>query len=180
MKHYRHTSGPHLVIAPKSTLANWMAEVKRWVPTLRPICLIGDQEERVSSSIPDLFFRTDLLWMFDWISLQLFIQCRLPPTVWNDDSFATLLYQNFTLFSAVFLWQLDSMLSFTSCNASSRALALNVMFSEILYLRLQWSVTLFFPANGIFAWRPMKWLFARNPFSRNSTGVTWSLMRHTE
>lgn len=48
MKHYRHTSGPHLVIAPKSTLANWMAEVKRWVPTLRPICLIGDQEERAA------------------------------------------------------------------------------------------------------------------------------------
>ena len=48
MKHYRHTPGPHLVIAPKSTLANWMAEVKRWVPSLRAVCLIGDQNQRVS------------------------------------------------------------------------------------------------------------------------------------
>ena len=47
MKHYRHTPGPHLVIAPKSTLANWMAEIKRWVPSMRANCLIGDQVQRV-------------------------------------------------------------------------------------------------------------------------------------
>jgi len=47
MKHYRHTPGPHLVIAPKSTLANWMSEIKRWVPTMRAVCLIGDQVQRV-------------------------------------------------------------------------------------------------------------------------------------
>jgi len=49
MKHYRHTPGPHLVIAPKSTLANWMAEIKHWVPSMRANCLIGDQVQRVIS-----------------------------------------------------------------------------------------------------------------------------------
>lgn len=48
MKHHRNIASPHLIIAPKSTLRNWMNEIKRWVPTLRPVCLIGNQEERVS------------------------------------------------------------------------------------------------------------------------------------
>lgn len=48
MKHYRNINGPHMVIVPKSTLANWMAEFERWCPSLRAVCLIGDQETRVS------------------------------------------------------------------------------------------------------------------------------------
>lgn len=39
-------SVPHLVISPKSTLRNWMNELKRWVPVLSSVCLIGSQEER--------------------------------------------------------------------------------------------------------------------------------------
>lgn len=39
-------SVPHLVISPKSTLRNWMNELKRWVPALSSVCLIGSQEER--------------------------------------------------------------------------------------------------------------------------------------
>ncbi|KAJ9582248.1 hypothetical protein L9F63_003377 [Diploptera punctata] len=46
MKHYRNIPGPHIVIVPKSTLANWMNEFKKWVPSLRAVCLIGDQEAR--------------------------------------------------------------------------------------------------------------------------------------
>nr|AML25532.1 ATP-dependent chromatin remodeler iswi-1 [Euschistus heros] len=46
MKHYRNIPGPHMVIVPKSTLANWMNEFKKWCPTLRAVCLIGDQETR--------------------------------------------------------------------------------------------------------------------------------------
>lgn len=46
MKHYRSIMGPHLVIVPKSTLANWMNEFKRWCPSLRAVCLIGDAESR--------------------------------------------------------------------------------------------------------------------------------------
>lgn len=47
MKHYRNVPGPHIVIVPKSTLANWMNEFNKWCPTLRAVCLIGDQEARV-------------------------------------------------------------------------------------------------------------------------------------
>ena len=43
MKHYKNINGPHMVLVPKSTLANWMNEIKKWCPTLRAVCLIGDQ-----------------------------------------------------------------------------------------------------------------------------------------
>uniref|UniRef100_A0A1B6CCE5 Chromatin-remodeling complex ATPase chain Iswi n=1 Tax=Clastoptera arizonana TaxID=38151 RepID=A0A1B6CCE5_9HEMI len=46
MKHYKNISGPHIVIVPKSTIANWMNEFNKWCPTLRAVCLIGDQEQR--------------------------------------------------------------------------------------------------------------------------------------
>ena len=52
MKHLRNISGPHMVLVPKSTLANWMNEFKKWCPTIRAVCLIGDQETRnVSQTI---------------------------------------------------------------------------------------------------------------------------------
>ena len=43
----RDVPGPHVVIAPKSTLSNWMSEFKRWCPRIITICLIGTAEERV-------------------------------------------------------------------------------------------------------------------------------------
>ncbi|XP_016415702.1 probable global transcription activator SNF2L1 [Sinocyclocheilus rhinocerous] len=55
MKHYRNIPGPHMVLVPKSTLYNWMNEFKRWVPSLRAVCLIGDRDERTA------FFRDTLL-----------------------------------------------------------------------------------------------------------------------
>ncbi|XP_005102157.1 SWI/SNF-related matrix-associated actin-dependent regulator of chromatin subfamily A member 5 [Aplysia californica] len=48
MKHYRNIPSPHLVICPKSTLANWEAEFNRWCPSIRAVCLIGDQEKRAA------------------------------------------------------------------------------------------------------------------------------------
>ncbi|XP_015769544.1 PREDICTED: probable global transcription activator SNF2L1 [Acropora digitifera] len=48
MKHFREIPGPHLVIVPKSTLANWMSEFDRWCPTIRAVCLIGTQEQRAA------------------------------------------------------------------------------------------------------------------------------------
>eukprot|EP00079_Xenopus_tropicalis_P023419 XP_012815803.1 PREDICTED: SWI/SNF-related matrix-associated actin-dependent regulator of chromatin subfamily A member 5 isoform X1 [Xenopus tropicalis] len=48
MKHYRSIPGPHMVLVPKSTLHNWMAEFKRWVPSLCAICLIGDKDHRAA------------------------------------------------------------------------------------------------------------------------------------
>ena len=46
MKHFKNINGPHMVLVPKSTLANWMNEFKKWCPTLRACCMIGDQETR--------------------------------------------------------------------------------------------------------------------------------------
>lgn len=48
LKHYRNIPGPHMVLVPKSTLHNWMNEFKRWVPSLRVICFVGDKDARVS------------------------------------------------------------------------------------------------------------------------------------
>ncbi|KAG5684431.1 hypothetical protein PVAND_013665 [Polypedilum vanderplanki] len=46
LKHFKNAAGPHIVIVPKSTLQNWVNEFNRWCPTLRAVCLIGDQETR--------------------------------------------------------------------------------------------------------------------------------------
>ncbi|XP_044538633.1 uncharacterized protein LOC123253516 [Gracilinanus agilis] len=52
LKHYRNIPGPHMVLVPKSTLHNWMNEFKRWVPSLRAVCLIGDKDARLPPSSP--------------------------------------------------------------------------------------------------------------------------------
>ncbi|VDL92227.1 unnamed protein product [Schistocephalus solidus] len=54
VKHYRGKNGPFLIIVPKSTLSNWMQEVKKWVPSLRPVCLIGSQEDRLRTIREDI------------------------------------------------------------------------------------------------------------------------------
>ena len=46
LQEYRGIRGPHLIIVPKSTLGNWMNEIKRWCPVLRAVRLHGNQEER--------------------------------------------------------------------------------------------------------------------------------------
>lgn len=46
LKHFKNSVGPHIVIVPKSTLQNWVNEFNRWCPTLKAVCLIGDQETR--------------------------------------------------------------------------------------------------------------------------------------
>ena len=46
LKHFRKSSSPYLVVAPKSTLANWKAEFNKWVPSLKTVSLIGSKEER--------------------------------------------------------------------------------------------------------------------------------------
>lgn len=49
-----------MVLVPKSTLYNWMNEFKRWVPSLRAVCLIGDRDERVSRVFQWFFFYCEL------------------------------------------------------------------------------------------------------------------------
>ncbi|XP_060230470.1 probable global transcription activator SNF2L1 isoform X2 [Meriones unguiculatus] len=48
LKHHRNIPGPHMVLVPKSTLHNWMNEFKRWVPSLRVICFVGDKDVRAA------------------------------------------------------------------------------------------------------------------------------------
>ncbi|KAG9144378.1 hypothetical protein Leryth_017508 [Lithospermum erythrorhizon] len=43
---YRGITGPHMVVSPKSTLGNWMNEIKRFCPALRPVKFLGNPEER--------------------------------------------------------------------------------------------------------------------------------------
>ena len=69
MKHLRNVSGPHMVLVPKSTLANWMNEFKKWCPTIRAVCLIGDQETRnVSQTILANFWQ-----ILSWWTLYLLV-----------------------------------------------------------------------------------------------------------
>ena len=46
LKNYKNIHGPHIIIVPKSTLANWMSEFKRWCPSVDVVCLIGNKEAR--------------------------------------------------------------------------------------------------------------------------------------
>jgi hypothetical protein len=42
------TLGPHLIIGPLSTLANWVNEVKRWVPSMPVVLYHGDKKARAA------------------------------------------------------------------------------------------------------------------------------------
>ncbi|KAL7736967.1 hypothetical protein ACLKA6_008826 [Drosophila palustris] len=48
LKHFKNQAGPHIVIVPKSTLQNWVNEFKKWCPSLRAVCLIGDADTRTT------------------------------------------------------------------------------------------------------------------------------------
>ncbi|CAN8269599.1 unnamed protein product [Cochlearia groenlandica] len=43
---YRGISGPHMVVSPKSTLGNWMNEIRRFCPALHAVKFLGNPEER--------------------------------------------------------------------------------------------------------------------------------------
>ncbi|GMH18788.1 hypothetical protein Nepgr_020629 [Nepenthes gracilis] len=43
---FRGITGPHVVVAPKSTLGNWMNEIRRFCPVLRAVKFLGNPEER--------------------------------------------------------------------------------------------------------------------------------------
>ncbi|XP_020589471.1 probable chromatin-remodeling complex ATPase chain isoform X1 [Phalaenopsis equestris] len=43
---FRGITGPHMVVAPKSTLGNWMREIRRFCPILRAVKFLGNPEER--------------------------------------------------------------------------------------------------------------------------------------
>jgi len=46
LKEVKNNKGPHLIVAPKSTLTNWQSEFQRFAPTYKVWLLVGVQEER--------------------------------------------------------------------------------------------------------------------------------------
>ena len=40
--------GPHLILAPKAVLSNWMSEMARWAPPLTALLYDGTKEERAA------------------------------------------------------------------------------------------------------------------------------------
>ena len=47
MMQFKGDNGPHLIIVPKSTLSNWMNELKRWAPQIKAVKFHGNKEERL-------------------------------------------------------------------------------------------------------------------------------------
>jgi SWI/SNF-related matrix-associated actin-dependent regulator of chromatin subfamily A member 5 len=43
---YQANLGPHIVLVPKSTLANWQKEFRRWCPVINTLLLQGEKDER--------------------------------------------------------------------------------------------------------------------------------------
>lgn len=46
LREARGIEGPHIIIVPKSTVGNWMRELKRWCPVIRAFKFMGDKDER--------------------------------------------------------------------------------------------------------------------------------------
>ncbi|CAG8574254.1 2078_t:CDS:10 [Ambispora gerdemannii] len=46
LKYFRNIKGPHLVVAPKSTLHNWKQEINKWTPDFQVIIFHGNKKER--------------------------------------------------------------------------------------------------------------------------------------
>lgn len=46
LRHYRSTTGPHLILVPKTTLHNWLNEFQRWMPEVNAFIFHGLKEDR--------------------------------------------------------------------------------------------------------------------------------------
>ncbi|KAG8045157.1 hypothetical protein GUJ93_ZPchr0008g12188 [Zizania palustris] len=46
LQEFRGITGPHMVVAPKSTLGNWIKEIQRFCPVIRAVKFLGNPEER--------------------------------------------------------------------------------------------------------------------------------------
>jgi SWI/SNF-related matrix-associated actin-dependent regulator of chromatin subfamily A member 5 len=47
LRESRGVTGPHLVIAPKSVVSNWIREIKNWCPSIKAIKMGGTKDERI-------------------------------------------------------------------------------------------------------------------------------------
>ncbi|KAE8988474.1 SWI/SNF-related matrix-associated actin-dependent regulator of chromatin subfamily A member 5 [Phytophthora fragariae] len=48
LREARGIEGPHIIIVPKSTVGNWMRELKRWCPSIKAFKFMGSKEERAA------------------------------------------------------------------------------------------------------------------------------------
>ncbi|KAI9996610.1 hypothetical protein PInf_014347 [Phytophthora infestans] len=46
LREARGIEGPHIIIVPKSTVGNWMRELKRWCPSIKAFKFMGSKDER--------------------------------------------------------------------------------------------------------------------------------------
>ena len=46
LRERKSVRGPHLILAPKATLHNWLREVQRWMPSMISVLYDGDREQR--------------------------------------------------------------------------------------------------------------------------------------
>jgi SWI/SNF-related matrix-associated actin-dependent regulator of chromatin subfamily A member 5 len=46
LREYKKIKGPHIIIAPKTTLGNWKNEFDKWFPDCNVVKLIATKEER--------------------------------------------------------------------------------------------------------------------------------------
>jgi len=46
LKQFKNIKGPHLVLAPLSTIGNWYREFKKWFPSCKVIMMKGIKEQR--------------------------------------------------------------------------------------------------------------------------------------
>ncbi|TMW51170.1 hypothetical protein DOY81_003786, partial [Sarcophaga bullata] len=77
LKHFKNQARPHIVIVPKSTLQNWINEFEKWCPSLRAVCLIGDQDARHT-------FIRDILLPGDWdVCVTSYEMCMLAKSAFK-------------------------------------------------------------------------------------------------
>jgi SWI/SNF-related matrix-associated actin-dependent regulator of chromatin subfamily A member 5 len=46
IREYKKVKGPHIIIAPKITLGNWINEFNKWLPSCNVVKLIATKDER--------------------------------------------------------------------------------------------------------------------------------------
>lgn len=54
LRESRGVTGPHIVIAPKSVVSNWIREIKHWCPSIKAIKMGGTKEERIKFITEDI------------------------------------------------------------------------------------------------------------------------------
>lgn len=62
LQNVRGLNKAHVIIVPKSTLPNWLKEIKKWTPSLTAFGLLGTKEDRVPLLIhPPSVFSEDVV-----------------------------------------------------------------------------------------------------------------------